>query len=273
MQITNDWIRGFVDGEGCFYIQKIKKNGIDTVRHRFIVTQDQKSVNVLYALKTKLKCGGIHKNGKNMRAFQVSNKNHIQNIIIPFFTKNPLLTQKKQDFLLFADSFNQYNHCNLHPYQHVPSKTLVLCTNSKEKQKITDGWIRGFIDGEGCFCVSMVRNYPRPQLIIGLHEKEKHLLLDLKNYLNCGNIRKRKDGAVIFQVTSSKSLSHIIFPLLVTKGNKVLLKTSKRIGFQKFKKIVELILQKQHLTEKGSQKIMKLRENLNPVKTPSVFFF
>lgn len=217
MQITNDWIRGFVDGEGCFYIQKIKKKNINNLRHRFIVTQDKRSVSVLYALKTKFQCSGIHKNGKNMMAFEVSNKNHIQDII--FFTKNPLLTQKKQDFIKFADSFIKQNHCLLHPYQH-----YFACP---KKQKITDGWIRGFIDGQACFCVSMVKEYPRPQLIIGLHEKEFDLLLDLQKYLNCGSIRKRKDGAVIFQVTSSKSFLDIIFPLLVTKTNKALLKTCK----------------------------------------------
>ena len=142
MQLTNEWISGFVDGEGCFNIQKInrkkklseekkytekkslcnrelfiKDNISETpsrieervLRHRFIVSQDKRSIGVLYGLKRKLKCGTVHKAGGNMMAFQVSRTVHLENIIVPFFQKYPLLTKKRESFCSFVTSLKNYN--------------------------------------------------------------------------------------------------------------------------------------------------------------------
>lgn len=251
MEITNSWVTGFVDGDGCFNIQKIitKKNTI-LIRHRFIVSQDKKSVDVLYALKKKFKCGSVHKAGNNMMAFTVTDKKSIENIIIPFFKKYPLQTEKRKNFYKFVES-------------------VTGCTSfSIEQEKnfsffINDQWFAGFIDAEGCFYVSIVKNYLRPQLIINVLEKEKFLIKFLQHYLQCGNIRVRKDKFLIFQVTSCKDFETKIFPKLFTKTNKNLLKTIKRISFQKFRKIVLLILQKKHLNVVGMEKILKLKLLLN----------
>ena len=94
MQLTKQWVSGFVDGEGCFSIQrdtktKEKEGGV-VLRHRFIVSQDKRSVSVLYGLKTLFKCGTVHKGRKNTMSFQVSNTTHLQNIIVPFFQKYTL---------------------------------------------------------------------------------------------------------------------------------------------------------------------------------------
>ena len=70
MEIKESWITGFVDGDGCFHIQKTQPK----IRHKFIVSQHKRSVNTLYALKKKFKCGSVHKAGKNMTAFEVSDQ-------------------------------------------------------------------------------------------------------------------------------------------------------------------------------------------------------
>lgn len=142
MQLTNEWISGFVDGEGCFNIQKInrkkklseekkytKKNSLCNIEllvkennyetpsvieergslYRFIVSQDKRSISVLYGLKRKFKCGTVHKKGGNMMAFIVSRNIHLENIILPFFQKYPLLTKKKEKgkFLFFCYFFEK----------------------------------------------------------------------------------------------------------------------------------------------------------------------
>ena len=98
MDIQSNWITGFVDGDGCFFIQKTAS----TIRHRFIISQDKRSVDTLYAIKEKLKCGSVHKAGKNMMAFEVSSKKSLETIIIPFFNKYPLQTEKRKDFYKFV---------------------------------------------------------------------------------------------------------------------------------------------------------------------------
>ncbi len=251
MLITNDWITGFVDGDGCFNIERrITRGGGSMVRHRFIVSQDNRSKDILYALKKAFKCGSVHRGGSNMFTFQIGDRQSIENIVIPFFKKYPLQTEKRKSFHLFVES-------------------VLDCKGFGEQQEkqfsflINQGWLTGFIDAEGCFSVSIVNNYPRPQLLIGVSEKEKALLVALQTYLQCGVIRLRKDGFLIYQVSSTKDLQDYIFPKLFTRAGSPLLRTIKRISSQKFKKIVSLFLKKQHLTQLGMEKIIKLKANLN----------
>lgn len=251
MLITNDWITGFVDGDGCFNIERRQtKGGGTTVRHRFIVSQDKRSKDVLYALKKAFKCGSVHKGGSNMFTFQIGDRQNIENIVIPFFKKHPLQTEKRKSFHLFVES-------------------LLDCKGFGEEEEeqfsfsINHGWLAGFIDAEGCFSVSIVNNYPRPQLVIGVSEKEKALLVALQTYLQCGVIRLGKDGFLIYQVSSTKDLQDHVFPKLFTQAGNPLLRTTNRISSQKFRKIVLLFLKKQHLTQIGMEKIIKLKANLN----------
>lgn len=105
MIITNHWITGFVDGDGCFNIEKrVTKKGVPAVRHRFRVSQDKRSKDVLYALKKAFKCGSLHQSGSNMFAFQIGDRESIKNKVIPFFKKNPLQTGKRKSFELFVES-------------------------------------------------------------------------------------------------------------------------------------------------------------------------
>lgn len=253
MEIRNNWVTGFVDGDGCFNIQKIlTQNKEVRIRHRFIVSQDKRSVDTLYALKKKFKCGSVHKAGKNMMAFTVSDKKSIENIIIPFFKKYPLQTEKRKDFYKFVESVTGQPNNDFYNQQ---IKNFHF--------SIDDQWFAGFVDAEACFYVSIVRNYPRPQLLIGASEKEKDLFFFLKDYLQCGNIRIRKDKFVMFTVTSNEDFITKIFPKLYTKTSKNLLKTIKRHFFMKFRKIVLLILKKQHLNSSGMEKILKLKLTIN----------
>lgn len=274
--ITNDWIAGFVDGDGCFNIEKrVTKKGVTTVRHRFIVSQDKRSKDVLYALKKVFQCGSVHKSGSNMFAFQIGDRESIKNKVIPFFKKNPLQTEKRKRFELFAESVlncREEKSENLLPLLH--SEKHPLHREERESNplafSISDSWFAGFVDAEGCFSVSIVGNYPRPQLLIGVSQGEKALLVALQAYLRCGRIRLRKDGFLIYQVSSTKDLQDHVFPKLFTRSGNPLLRTIKRISSQKFRKIVLLFLKKQHLTQPGLDKIVKLKANLNLASTNSV---
>lgn len=273
MDIKNSWITGFVDGDGCFFIGKPKVTFLSInktlkPRHRFIISQDKRSVDTLYAIKKKLKCGSVHKAGGNMMAFQVGDKKSLETIIIPFFKKYPLQTEKRKDFYKFVDSFTQSNLeiCEQYKNNFYDKK------NKDFSFSINDEWFAGFIDADGCFTVSIVNNYPRPQLLLGVAETDKALLFSLQNYLGCGNIRvcKGKDNFVMFTVSSNKDFITKIFPKLYTKTGRNLLKTVKRISFQKFRKIVLLIEKKEHLTFLGLEKIVKLKSGINDYKVVSV---
>nr|YP_009463601.1 LAGLIDADG homing endonuclease [Haematococcus lacustris]YP_009463670.1 LAGLIDADG homing endonuclease [Haematococcus lacustris]AAL77525.1 unknown [Haematococcus lacustris]ALO21603.1 putative LAGLIDADG homing endonuclease [Haematococcus lacustris]AUW36423.1 LAGLIDADG homing endonuclease [Haematococcus lacustris]AUW36492.1 LAGLIDADG homing endonuclease [Haematococcus lacustris] len=250
MQLTDKWVVGFVDGDGCFKIINAKTGK----RYCFVVSQDKRSVNVLYALKKKFGCGSVNKVGKNMREYRVSSKKDLIEIILPFFEKNPLQTEKLKDFQIL--------------YEDLTDKKLLL-----PGKTICRDWLTGFIDAEANFHVSMVKNYPRPQFVIGLHLKEKEILESIQNWMRSftnsnysgGTVyeKKKKNGSnyLVYQISSLTGFLEII-KVCTTNTNRCLLKTSKRIDFLKFKQIIRIIQQKRHLTDNGILIIKKIQQKL-----------
>lgn len=246
MELTDKWVVGFVDGDGCFKIIQSGKGK----RYCFVVSQDKRSVDVLYAFKKKFGCGSVNKAGRNMREYRVTSKQQLKEIILPFFLKNPLQTEKQKDFqILYSDLTGE--NC------FSPADLQLLST----EKTICRDWLTGFIDAEANFYVSMVKNYPRPQFSIGLHLKDKKILETIQNWNSCGVIyeKKKKNSSnyVVYQISSLAGFVAII-KVCTTDTNRCLLKTSKRISFLKFKQIIRLIQQKRHLTDDGKTIIQKI---------------
>ena len=106
----NSYISGFVDGEGCFSITIQKsgnvKLGIQVIPE-FHVSQHQNRTEVLKVIKEKLGCGYIkpndYKNPKDQTSvYVVRNISDLQNKVIPFFKKSPLISIKQKDFEKFS---------------------------------------------------------------------------------------------------------------------------------------------------------------------------
>lgn len=104
MKLTADWVCGFVDGEGTFWIsiepQPKMKLG-QQARIGFKITQGVKNLQILYSVKEMFGVGTV----KSQRAdgsvweYRVSNFDTMCTKIIPFFERHPLHTYKKFDFL------------------------------------------------------------------------------------------------------------------------------------------------------------------------------
>jgi hypothetical protein len=106
VKLDAQWIVGFVDGKGCFYVD-INPNAEMTsgfqVLPEFTVVQHQRDVQVLHALKRYFGCGVVRVNHGERMAYHVRKFEHLQKIIIPFFVKHPLRTRKNVDFEKFKD--------------------------------------------------------------------------------------------------------------------------------------------------------------------------
>ena len=104
MIINPNWVSGFVDGEGTFYVGFNKQPemvlGIQ-VLPEFRVVQHQRDIKLLHALKDFFKAGVVRRNHEDRYELRIRNLQHLQEIIIPFFDQYPLLTQKKFDFIKF----------------------------------------------------------------------------------------------------------------------------------------------------------------------------
>lgn len=127
-------------------------------------------------------------------------------------------------------------------------------------------WLTGFIDGEGCFTINLVKNSAlttgwRVKLCfsLGLHKKDKELLELIKINLGGGKIYKQSSlQSFQLQVESIKEIAKIIQHL-----SKFTLITKKRADYELWKKAFDLIQKGEHLTVDGLNQIAGLKEKLN----------
>jgi hypothetical protein len=106
MILHNQWIAGFVDGEGCFSFSIFHNEGMSSkfqVQGEFTVVQHKRDIAVLNALKEHFKCGNVTLNNGDRFHYRVKNLKDLLQIIIPFFETNPLNTGKKDQLVVFKD--------------------------------------------------------------------------------------------------------------------------------------------------------------------------
>ena len=260
MKLTNEWITGFIDGDGCFSIGKIRVNGKETdrLRFRFIASQDQRSTDVLYALKKHFGCGTVCKSTGNMMEYAITNRLHLRDKVIPHFVKYPLQTMKRISFYEFATALHDY----MGKWGEDPGIPVDPLYASAEYE-CTAGWFRGIVDADGCFSVSLSNGRPLPRFYLGMQRGEGKLLKECQRFIRCGTLHTRRDGFETLQVTSIAHMEQYLIPFFETRGSAVLLRTIKRISFQKWRKIVRFITEKRHLDPAGLEKILKYKQGLN----------
>ena len=104
MNIDPNWVSGFVDGEGTFYVGFNKQSEMTVgiqVLPEFRVVQHKRDIQLLHALKKQFACGVVRVNHDDRYEWRVRKIQHLTEIIIPFFEQHPLHTQKKFDFIKF----------------------------------------------------------------------------------------------------------------------------------------------------------------------------
>jgi len=93
---------------------------------------------------------------------------------------------------------------------------------------------------------------------ISLPEKDKALLEHIKNYFGVGYVEKDRPQSVKYCVLSIKDLS-----VIISHFDKYSLHTQKKADYILFNKAYSLILNKEHLTVEGLQKIVAIKASLN----------
>ena len=149
----------------------------------------------------------------------------------------------------------------------MPSKNVLGADNQQERLKFI-GWIVGFVDGEGCFSVSVFKNRTTksgyqvmPEFVVTQGQKSLDSLQIIKDFFGCGAIyvNRRYDNHTenIYRycVRSLKDLNEKIIPFF--KANRLL--TYKKNDFETFCKAVEMKLSNLHLQAGGLQKFRDLK--------------
>jgi hypothetical protein len=93
---------------------------------------------------------------------------------------------------------------------------------------------------------------------MSLHEKDKDLLIKLKEFFGVDIIIKHGPASLYYKISSVKDLS-----ILILHCNNYPLITKKRIDFELFQKAFEIFKTKLHLTDAGFNDILSIRASMN----------
>ena len=130
-------------------------------------------------------------------------------------------------------------------------------------------WIVGFVDGEGCFSVSVHRNAMmhrhggwqlHPVFHVYQHNDHREVLDAMVIAFQCGSVRSKgpKSNVSTFAVDSLKDLEERVVPFferypLIVKGD----------DFERFAVIVRSMCRKEHLTRPGFERVVRLAYGMN----------
>jgi len=99
-----NWLAGFTEAEGCFYINLHKSAGREVnerVKIGFKLSQHVRDEQLMRSLITYFGCGNINRD-KNSFNFIVTKFSDIRDKIIPFFEKYPIIGNKLLDYQDFC---------------------------------------------------------------------------------------------------------------------------------------------------------------------------
>ncbi len=154
----------------------------------------------------------------------------------------------------------------IHIGPNIRSYSTDCSLKSERVSSNLDPWfITGFCDGESCFYVGIPKSNKSKigfnvELIftLALHEKDRDLLEQIKNYFGVGYITQHGKNTLQYRVKSVKDLN-----LIVEHFEKYPLITQKLGDFILFKQVWTLVTTKEHLNLEGLKKIVSIRTVLN----------
>ena len=172
---------------------------------------------------------------------------------------------KKQKLFLYNSLFNvpsvSYSTGKL-------NNSITLSTSISKSYSIDPSFITGLFDAEGSFVTTILNNSRyktgwcvQARIQIKMHEKDRALIQSIQEFFGgIGYISKPNNTSTVeFRVTNIKNIVDVIIPHF---DNYPLI-TKKYSDYILFKQIILLMLNKEHNTYEGVQKIINIKASLN----------
>nr|YP_009690280.1 LAGLIDADG homing endonuclease [Fomitiporia mediterranea]QEG57060.1 LAGLIDADG homing endonuclease [Fomitiporia mediterranea] len=243
-------------------------------------------VNLLYMLGTSktLNTSNYLFYGNKVKVITMSNQQEAKVI----FNFNFLRDYTRRSFLYLIESlrYSPTNSKNI----NLSLNSLKLILNNKlnilsiknnkystkpvnNNSKIDPNWISGFVDAEGCF--SVIIEIPninkwrvRTFFEINLHIKDVDILYQIQSFFGVGAVYLRVDKKIcVYRVSNIKYIRDLIIPHF----KKYPLITQKAIDFDLWSKVIQIILNKEHLNKSGFETILTYYVSLNLGVSKKVF--
>jgi LAGLIDADG endonuclease len=134
-----------------------------------------------------------------------------------------------------------------------------------QQERLEQSWVVGFVDGEGCFHVSINRQ-PRmstgwqvlPEFRVVQHSKDEAILNRLQHFFGAGSVVVNHGARKELRIRRLNDLNKVS-----DFFHRHQLQTKKRDDFAVFSEILSLMESKEHLTAAGLTKIAGLCRKMN----------
>lgn len=268
-QLSPYFIAGFADAESSFSFSIVKTDEYKAgwyIRPSFQIELSDKDIPLLESIRSFMGVGNIVISKRGTASYSVRNIKDLTNVIIPFFDKYNLITQKQADFELFKQIINLINnkkHLTEEGFNEIISIRASLNNGLSPKlleyfpnitpvnrpevkaPKIQDAnWLAGFTAGEGYFRVKVYKSTSKLgesvqlELVITQHARDTDLMKGLIQFMGCGAIMEITTKPVVrFYISKFSDIFNVIIPFY----KKYPIQGSKNLDFVDFCKVAELI--------------------------------
>jgi len=282
-----EWLRGFIDAEGCFIIKKTQFG----FQFEFIIELHIDDLKVLKFLQTQFNMGKVYEYSSKA-AWKIFRQGDVK-ALIALLSANLLSTTKRLDFEDWKLAFELYVNRSSGGSDNSEGIAAVLSNITDIKSRmnkgrssevsnldnivITEYWLLGFIEGEGNFHVeskSLALKFRLGQVSRDrvLFEKIVLFLNDLAHnsagkfssaiHLYEFSVNKDKPNAKPFisiEVSRSEYLLHVLVPFL----QNLHWLTKKEFDFIDWTSMLMLVSEGKHLMPEGRDLIKRIISQMN----------
>jgi hypothetical protein len=232
------YLAGLIDGDGHF-----------SKAQQLVITFSSPDAFLAYYLKERLGYGNVRKvKDKNAYLLIVSNKKGMLNVIN--LINGKLKTEHR---------FNQVVNNVLSHTNYTDQNSNFTIDYSKN---FDNHWLAGFSDADASFQIKIIkritRNKPEIRLNFQIDQKSDLLLNMIKEYLG-GNIGYRKSQDTYYYGSTNFGSAKRVIEYF----DQYHLQSRKHISYLRWRKVYRLIQDKEHLTDKGLSKILKIKSLIN----------
>ena len=236
------YLAGLIDGDGHF----------NRLRQLIIVFSAPDAF-LAYTLRTRIGHGNVRKvENKNAYIFIISDKKGIMKVL-------NLINGKIRTY----NKFNQIiGYVLTGSYLSLWCKEFNNTFAINESKDFYNHWLAGFSDTDASFQIKIVNRTTRsrPEITLNFQVDQKHnYLLEMIKSLLGGNIGYRaSQNTYYYGSTSFGSAKNV-----VSYFDKFHLQSKKFLSYLRWRKAYILIKDKEHLTERGMEKIVCIKKVLN----------
>lgn len=275
-----EWLGGFTDGEGSFYIVTGR-----SCAFRFQINLHKDDINVLYYIHKTLGFGEV-RSYHNFSSFTVTRLKDIA-LLLNIFAQYPLQGSKWLNYRDFSKAFDLYLNSDrgaetLKEILNIKNGMNRLRSDftmpSDKEVRITPYWLLGFIEGEGSFSINKRNNF-RLDFSLSQSSTNLELLQKIKIYLDNLSSEASTDGnyvgaigistarsnnpnqlpSVRIETTRIPYITNIFIPFLES----LTWRSKKQLDFQDWKNILLLKEQGHHFSKQGVKLIDLILSQMN----------